>query len=257
MTGEQQKIEDYARAFEGHLACPAEEKARRRAELVEYLSDAADDGALAQALERFGTPEQAAQTFAHERSAPLASMNDRLQAAVVDNLPLIGVTIALVVQQVQAVTSGGGGGFTITAFFPPVVYADFGNACVSLAPFLCGVYESGPLYDAGVPIALAWSIIGLGIAEARTGTTPGKRWRGLKVVTGSGLRIDAVTGVLRRLSFLVGPFAWLDWIPALWGDRRRILDRMTETRVIAEAHGHERGVDADRLTRSPQRPGGR
>lgn len=80
--------------------------------------------------------------------------------------------------------------------------------------------------------ALAWSILGLGVLEALTGATPGKRLRGLKVVTQNGLRVPVVTAVVRRLSFLVGPFAWLDWIPVLWGGRGRVLDLVAGTKVV-------------------------
>ena len=50
---------------------------------------------------------------------------------------------------------------------------------------------------------------------------------GLTVVTGTGLRVPLRACLLRRLSLLAGPFAWLDWLPQLWGERRRLLDRAT------------------------------
>lgn len=40
--------------------------------------------------------------------------------------------------------------------------------------------------------------------------------------------------VVRRLSLLAGPFAWLDWLPQLRGERQRLLDRLTKTKVIAQ-----------------------
>jgi uncharacterized RDD family membrane protein YckC len=230
VTNDQQTITDYAHAFERHLAGSATDKARSKAALVEHLSDAADAGELAAALQRLGSPEAAAASFAKEHSAPPASMRARLLAALIDNLPLLGVAIALFVQ-------GLGRGGNIMGAFPPFVYAQFGGACVALAPVPCGAYEGGLLYAVGVPLALAWSILGLAILENRTGAGPGKRLLGLRVVTQSGLRVRVVTGVVRRLSFLLGPIAWLDWAPALWGERRRILDHVAQTKVVIAAPG--------------------
>jgi uncharacterized RDD family membrane protein YckC len=241
VTNDQQTIADYTRAFERHLAGTAADKARSKAALVEHLSDAADAGELAEALQRLGSPEAAAASFAKERSASPASMRARLLAALLDNLPLLGVAIALFVQ-------GIGRGSSIVGAFPPFVYVQFGGVCVALAPVPCGAYEGGLLYAVGVPLALAWSILGLGLLESRTGATPGKRLLGLRVVTQSGLRVHPAAGTIRRLSFLLGPIAWLDWAPALWGERRRILDYVADTKVVIATPG----------TRAPRRdPAGR
>ncbi|MQA86545.1 MAG: hypothetical protein GEV03_18410 [Streptosporangiales bacterium] len=237
MTDDRQRIEDYAAQFERHLAGSAQDRAWTRAELVDHLSDAAEAGELADALRRLGGPEAAAETFARERSMPPAPTAARLLAALIDNFPLVAVAIALFVQGlVRALGQGGGFGAT----FPPVVHVKIGGVCVALTPLQCGgdFYEgAGLLYAVGVPLALTWSILGLGILEALTGTSPGKRFRGLKVVTESGLRMQVVIGVVRRLSFLAGPLAWLDWIPALWGDRRRVLDLLVGTKVVVAGPG--------------------
>ncbi|MEV6030716.1 RDD family protein [Nonomuraea sp. NPDC052116] len=94
------------------------------------------------------------------------------------------------------------------------------------------LHAAGLLYTLGVPLALAWSIVGLGLLEAWTGTTPGKRAMKLRVVTEAGLRIRPVAGIVRRLSLLLGPFVWLDWAPVVWGDRRRVLDHLVATKVV-------------------------
>lgn len=232
MTDEPGRIEEYAREFERHLAGSARQRSRAREELVGHLSDAVDAGELAEALDRLGSPESAAATFARHRSAPPAPIGTRLGAALIDNLPLLVVTLALFAQGlIRAVRDGGG----FAATFPPFVYVKVGDVCVALAPLQCGqsFYDgAGLLYAVGVPVALAWSILGLGLLEARTGTTPGKRYRGLAVVTEEGIRVPVVTAVVRRLSFLAGPYAWLDWLPVLWGRRRRILDLLAETKVV-------------------------
>ncbi|MDF2705000.1 RDD family protein [Nonomuraea muscovyensis] len=230
MTDERQIIDDYTERVGRHLTGPARDRAK--AELSEHLSDAAEMGELAQVLSRLGAPEEAAATFAELRSAPPAPMDARLTAVVIDNLPLVGVTIALLVQGIVR-TLEVGSGFALA--FPPFVHIKIGDGCVSLAPVQCGTgYDhAGLLYSLGVPLALLWSIVGLGLLEARTGTTPGKRLMKLRVVTEAGLRIHPVAGVVRRLSLLVGPFAWLDWAPVVWGDRRRVLDRLTEIKVVS------------------------
>ncbi|MGW0804814.1 RDD family protein [Nonomuraea sp. NPDC002799] len=231
MSHERQTIDDYTERVARHLSGPARDRAK--AELGEHLSDAAEAGELAEALSRLGTPQAAAATFAELGAAPPAPMGARFAAALIDNLPLVGVTIALLVQGITR-TATGGGGFTLA--FPPFVYAKVGDGCVSLAPLQCatGAYDhAGLLYGLGVPLALTWSIVGLGLLEAWTGVTPGKRLMHLRVVTEAGLRIHPAVGVVRRLSLLVGPFAWLDWAPVLWGDRRRVLDRLTETKVVS------------------------
>jgi uncharacterized RDD family membrane protein YckC len=225
-------IEDYARRFEEHLPGSAQDRARSRAELFEHLSDAAEAGELPEALARLGTPEEAAGTFSTFRFAPPATMSDRFAAALLDHLPFVAVTVAILVSGIVDAVSGGQG-FAMT--FPPFVAFQIGDACVSLAPFQCehdGYRAAGPLSSVGVPLALAWSIVGLALVEARTGTTPGKRRRRLQVVTDAGLRVPLGTALARRLSLLTGPFAWLDWVPFLWGEQRRVLDLATGTRVV-------------------------
>jgi uncharacterized RDD family membrane protein YckC len=207
---------------------------RHRAELVGHLADAAEAGELDEALRRLGSPESAASSFTPEPSRRSAPVARRLAAAVVDNLPLIGVTVALFGQSVARASDSGG---TVTGFFPPIVHAEIGGVCVTLAPVGCasGLYAgAGLLYAVGIPLALAWSVLGLGLIESRTGTTPGKRLLGLLVTTEAGLRMRPDTALLRRASFLVGPLAWLDWVPVVWGDRRRLLDWATGTKVVID-----------------------
>jgi uncharacterized RDD family membrane protein YckC len=102
----------------------------------------------------------------------------------------------------------------------------------------CNAYEgAGLLYALAVPLALAWSIIGLGLMESRFASTPGKRMFGISVVTETGVRISLRAGVMRRISFLLGPLAWLDWIPFLANRRRRLLDYLAQTNVVEAARG--------------------
>jgi hypothetical protein len=60
------------------------------------------------------------------------------------------------------------------------------------------------------------------------------------------LQVPPVTSVVRRLSLLAGPSAWLDWLPQFWGDRRRLLDRLTRTKVVAQRGQREPRAVPDR-----------
>jgi uncharacterized RDD family membrane protein YckC len=250
MSDDQQVIQEYARRVEDRLVGPAQQKASARAELVEHLTDAADAGELAEALARLGGPEAAAGSFAPAR--PEASFGRRLAAALIDNLPLLGVTVALLVQDLAR-------GGQVLAAFPPFLYLQLAEGvCIGPPVGLdCGAYDdAGLLYSLGIPIALAWSILGLGILESRTGATPGKRLLGLWVATEAGLRISALAGVVRRTSFLVGPLAWLDWLPFLANRRRRVLDFVAGTKVVvvAEPGNHRRPPsDQDTARQRPER----
>lgn len=227
MTDDRHRIDVYLGKFDRCLIGTSNERSRAKAELVEHLNDAAEAGELTAALERLGPPEDAAAAFSRERTQPPAPLDDRLLAAAIDNLPLIGVTLGLLLQDVLR------GSSNIMATFPPFVYLQIGGVCIAPLPFTpCGVYDGRLLYAVGIPLALAWSIVGLGILESGMGTTPGKRLMGLWVANDKGIRIPHHAGIIRRLCFLVGPFAWADWIPLLWGDRRRILDCLGATHVV-------------------------
>lgn len=77
-------------------------------------------------------------------------MDDRIVAILIDNVPLIGVSISLAAQAVLQ------GPSVVNVTFSPFVYVVIGGACVSLIP-----------------------IVVLGILESRTGTTCCKRLMGL------------------------------------------------------------------------------
>lgn len=235
------RIERYADEVVRRLACAPQEAARRRAELVEHLSDAQRSGGLDDTFAGLGTPEQAAAAFARELSAPAPSFAQRVGAALLDNLPLVAVAVALAIQGLSR------GSQTVLAF-PPYVYVEAGGVCVSVVPGAgCEYEDPGLLYAIGMPLALAWSIVGLGLLESRFGGTPAKLLFGLRVVGDDGLRIRPGQGVLRRLSFLVGPLAWLDWLPFLAARPRRLLEFLAGTRVVVlprDPDEHIKGIPA-------------
>lgn len=227
------RIERYADAVVRRLACSPQEATRRRTMLVDQLSDAHRAGGLDDTFARLGSPDQAAAAFAGELSAPAPTFAQRIGAALLDNLPLLAVAVALGVQGLVD------GGQTMLAF-PPYVYIEAGGACVSVVPGAgCEYADPGLLYAIGMPLALAWSIVGLGLLESRFGGTPAKLLFGLRVVGDDGLRIRPGQGVLRRLSFLVGPLAWLDWLPFLAARPRRLLEFLAGTRVVVLPHDPE------------------
>lgn len=164
-----------------------------------------------------------------------------------DNLPLLVVAIASVAQRMVD-------GRQLVLTFPPFVHLRVGQACVALVSSRdCRDPDPWLLYVVAMPVALLWSIVMLAVLESRTGTTPGKRLVGLRVVTEQGLRVSLGRGLLRRISFLFGPLAWLDWLPFLAGRRRRLLDYWNRTRVVTtNAAGTGVGIPAT----SRRRPGG-
>lgn len=217
------RIMEFSDAVASRLAGSKAERKEATEELRELLTDAAEAGDLEDRLERLGTPLEAARAFSRDRTRPLAPIGDRLVAAALDNVPLIAVAVGLFV--------GGIGSGAATLTFPPFVYVEIAGGCMALAP-PCPVYNGGRVHSIGLPLALVWSILCLGLLESWTGVTPAKRLLKLRVVTEDGVRVKPYTAVIRRLSFLVGPFAWLDWVPALWGDRQRVMDRVSAAKVI-------------------------
>jgi uncharacterized RDD family membrane protein YckC len=210
MTENPDVIEEYARKFERHLTGSAHDRARSTAELVAHLSDAAEAGELVDALSRLGDPETAARAFASANPLRPAPLSRRLAAAGIDAIPIVAVTIALAVPEFIR-------GKNIQVMFPP---------------FIPGPSE-GPLRTVGIPLALAWSVLALGFLESLTGATPGKWLLRLRTVTNRGLRVPLAMAVVRRLSFLAGPLAWLDWCLALRPQRLRGLDQLTRTMVVS------------------------
>ncbi|MDF5754939.1 RDD family protein [Spongiactinospora sp. TRM90649] len=182
---------------------------------------------LDEALSRLGPPAQAARTFAARETAPPAPVGRRFIALFIDNLPLIGVTIALLAQGVTRLLNGTEG---VMLAAPPWFYVKTDSSCVAVGPVIC---DSAVYQEAGLLHALA--IVGLGLLEYLTGTTPGKRLTGLRVVSDSGLRLHPVAALARRLCVVLGPLAWLDRLPAVWGDSRRLLDHVTGTQVVRVA----------------------
>jgi uncharacterized RDD family membrane protein YckC len=229
MTNHYDRIEQFIEKFSDCLVEGVIDVQSACAEMREHLHDADQAGELDEALSRLGSPGNAAAALLEERLPEEATFGDRLLAAAIDNLPLVIMALALLIQNILIRPE------SVSFTFPPLVYIQIGNACVAPIPVVigeCGFYNGGLLYALGLPLALAWSIVGLGLIEARNGITPGKRLLGLRVVSDQGLRIQYRLGIFRRLSFLAGPLAWVDWAPGLWGERQRVFDKLAGTRVV-------------------------
>jgi uncharacterized RDD family membrane protein YckC len=224
MSEANRRIEEFLSEAAGHFAGSRADHQSALDELRDLLESAAEHGELESRLAAIGSPLQAASSFGADRTRPLARIPDRWLAALIDNSPLLIVSVLLFLRGFSE------GSTTFT--FPPFAYLAVADGCVALVP-PCPVYPPGPEKAIALPLALLWSVVGLALVESRWGTTPGKRLLGLKVVTGEGIRLRIHAALLRRASFLLGPVAWLDWVPALWGDHRRVLDRAADARVVS------------------------
>ena len=73
------------------------------------------------------------------------------------------------------------------------------------------------------------------VAEAKYGTTIGKRLFGLRVVRESGSRISTGQAIVRNLPWVLEVF-WIDALFALFTDRsQRAFELLSKTRVVKTA----------------------
>lgn len=221
-------IDTYVRDAARHLVGPPAHRQRITDDLAAHLDDAAIAGHLEVTMQRLGPPAAAAAVF----STPVrpVSFARRLTAAAIDLIPLFVVTVAVFADRLFSATPGD----TVGAVFPPIIAVDTGPVCVSPVPFVCDTgfhATTDALSFALVACALIWSIVVVAVLEARTGQTPGKRVVGIFTSSSDGLSVTLSQAISRRLSLLMGPLAWLDWLPYLWGDARRLSDHFCDTRV--------------------------
>jgi len=209
-----QEIEEYLRQFESFLVGSAAEKAEWTAELRAHLQEAAQAGDLTGALDRLGPPFDTAVAFRAGRPLVAAARSKRWQAMIIDHVPLIILVIAIAAQEIIR-------GNHIYLAVPPTVT-------------ISSVYPA--TQNIGVPIALAWSWLGLALIETLTGRTPGKALIGLRTVSTEGPVLTVRQAILRRVPILFGPLAWLDWLFGLYVQERhqRLLELFAKTMVIED-----------------------
>jgi uncharacterized RDD family membrane protein YckC len=205
-------IDDYADEFDRWVVGTDAHKAEVRAELVAHLHEADEAGDLQGTLARLGSPRSAAAAFSEARPLEGAPSMKRWWAALLDNAPLVGVGLAI---PILALVDGAHG-FTY-----------------SVVPFININKGLSGLQNIGVPLAIAWSVLVLAYFETRSGQTPGKRLLRLRTISVSGARPSFRQALVRRLTFLTGWFAIVDWFIGVLDPRhQRLFDRLAHTRVI-------------------------
>lgn len=206
-------IESFVRRFDACLVGSPAERKEWHAELEGYLEDARESDDLVDALDRLGSPRQAAAAFRAARPLDPASLGRRWAAQVIDHMPLLIVTAAIGVHQILE------GGHTFALGFPlGLVISSDDPLWVNLARGLSAL----------------WSWVGLAFIEsAARGRTPGKAIFGLRTVSDDGTAVSFGQTLARRWSVLLGLLAWIDWGAALCTrQRQRLLDLFAHTLVV-------------------------
>ena len=196
--------EQYLKEFERWVAGPAANKKRLRAELEEHLR-AAESAGDVDALQRLGTPREAAETFSQGRDLEPAGLGRRIGAALVD----VGITVALVA-----------GGIGLGSW--NASYSSFGGLDVLAIVMV-------------LASAVYWVVV-LPVLEWRTGRTPGKAFMGLRTVAESGTSPSFLQVVLRRLTLIFsGPLQLIDWMFVFFNPKhQRGLDVLAKTLVVTD-----------------------
>lgn len=206
-------IESYLEAVGRWLAGSPDQRAESLAELEAHLRDATASGDLDGALERLGSPREAAAALSRVDLATPAAPGARALAALVDHAPLAVATVLVAVLDIAD-----GGPLLVT--LPAGLRLDGGWGYWNLA----------------TPLALAWSVFGVALLEATNGTTPGKTLARIRTVSEDGTAVSLRQAIVRRIPLTFGPFLWIDVLAVLFTrGRRRIFDLAAHTSVVATA----------------------
>jgi uncharacterized RDD family membrane protein YckC len=194
-------IDTYVKDFRRWTAGSREHRETLMRELEAHLREAQKAGRLEEALERFGSPREAARAFSAGHPLPPAPLRRRLAAAAADLLPF--------------------GSLVLIAYWHP----DWP-----------GTYPEDTTRLILLGLAVFWWCLVLPLAEARFGRTPGKRLFGLRVVSEDGTAISLGQAIFRRVAPFIGfPLLVVDLPAALADSRhRRAFDRAAGTLVVAE-----------------------
>lgn len=207
-------VDDYTKRAHRFLVGSRQQRTEAANELKSHLLEAADSGSPQEVIQRLGTPRQAAAVFSKVGVQAGAPLLKRFLALLIDNAPLIVATVLAAVAHARHARG------TAVSFSVP--------ATIAVTPHATWV----DYYL--VPLAMGWSVLGLGILEGMGLRGPGKRAIGLRVVNTDGTAPSVTTTLLRRLSLLLGPLVWIDALPALGATHRRLLDRWCHTKVVDE-----------------------
>lgn len=194
-------IDTYVKDFSRWTVGSREHRETLMRELEAHLHEAQEAGQLEEALERFGSPREAARVFSEGHPLHEAPLGRRLAAAAVDLLP---AEVFLLLGSWHPNWPG-----------PRPLYA---TLLVLTA------------------LAILWWIVVLPLSEWVTGSSPGKRMFGLRVVSDDGTALSAGQAFLRRVPvFLAFPLLAVDLPMAMFDSRhRRAFDRVAGTLVVAD-----------------------
>jgi hypothetical protein len=170
-------IDTYVKDFRRWTAGSPEHREALMRELEAHLREAQEAGQLQVALDRFGSPREAARTFSAGHPLQPAPLGRRLAAAAADLLPF--------------------GSLLLIGYWHPdwpgTVYPEDATRMILLG------------------LAVLWWNLVLPLAEARAGRTPGKRLFGLRVVSEDGTAISLGQAIFRRVAPFIVSRCW-PWI---------------------------------------------
>jgi uncharacterized RDD family membrane protein YckC len=195
-------IDTYVKDFSRWTVGSREHRETLMRELEAHLREAQEAGQLEEALERFGSPREAARVFSEGHPLQPAPLSRRLAAAAADLLPVEALLLL---------------GYWQPGW-PGSVYPLVTTRLVFIA------------------LAILWWNFVLPLSEWLTGSSPGKRLFGLRVVSDDGTALSAGQAFLRRVPvFLAFPLLVVDLPTALVdGRHRRAFDRVAGTLVVAD-----------------------
>lgn len=213
-------VDEYTRSFDRWITGPLAVRQELRAELEGHLDEARSAGRLDEAIERLGSPRDAARTFVQGRSMRPLPRWRRLLGAGVDF-----ATLALIISVGGRIAETVSPALEVGSFLGVVVSIRCpDNECVPGA-LLAGLAVLGALFYYSVLLTLL---------EWRYARTPGKIVAGARVVSEDGIAISLGQAVLRRLPLVFsGVLQVVDWAFALFGpSHQRAFDRLAKTIVV-------------------------
>jgi uncharacterized RDD family membrane protein YckC len=216
--------ENYLKEFERWTAGPPERRKALSAEFAEHLREAEAAGELGSTLNRLGPPRDAAKAFAAGRELRPAPLGRRIGAFLLDcAIPALVVGAVVAIGTALSASSEATEGLV-----------EFGRDLAEERTPIWGALQVFAVVIVG--LAGLWWVVGLTIMEWRYGRTPGKAMTGLRVVSEDGIALSFGQAVVRRLTLVFsGPLQLIDWVFALFDDRRqRAVEKLARTMVIRD-----------------------
>ncbi len=217
-------VDRYLRDFE-RWAGTARLRRELRAELEEHLREAEEAGRLDEALDRLGSPKEAARNFIAGRVPRHAPRWRRLLGVGVD------IAVMMLLGTVGVVWAGSGPGRGTRILVEYVLFLPQ----VECLPGPCDSVQAWALISF-MTAALFWFVVVVTLLEWRYGRSLGKRVARTRVVSEDGTAITLSQAVIRRLPFVfLGLLQIVDWAFALFGPTyQRGFDRIARTIVVED-----------------------